>query len=57
MEYIFASLINLKIEVLSYGTDLEPCKTECSKLEGHLPYAFEGKRDFSDYFLSKTLSP
>ena len=44
MEYIFSSLINFKIEVLSLGTDFKSCANECSQLKGHVPYTFEGER-------------
>ena len=43
MEVIISSLINIKIEVLSLGTNLKSCKSECSELDGHLPYVFEAR--------------
>ena len=59
MDLIFSSLINFKIEVLSLGTDFKSCANECSQLEGHIPYTFEGKRHLTSTTKSKfiTVSP
>ena len=46
MDVIISTMINLEIKVLSVGIDIDTCKSECSKLQGHLPYSFEGKGDF-----------
>ena len=37
------AMLNFQIEVLSLSFDLKSCKSECSKLKGHLPYSIEGQ--------------
>ena len=39
---MISSLLKFQIEVLSLGTDLDSCKSECKSLDGHLPFLFEG---------------
>ena len=36
-------MLNFEIKVLSLTTNLTACKSECSRLEGHLPYSIEGQ--------------
>ena len=43
MDIIISAMLNFQIEVLSLSTDIKSCKSECSKLEGHLPYSIEGQ--------------
>ena len=47
MEYIFSTLINFQIKVLSLSTDLKSCANDCTQLRGHLPYIFEGERQIT----------
>ena len=42
MDVMISSLLKFQIEVLSLGTDLDSCKSECKSLDGHLPFLFEG---------------
>lgn len=43
MDVIISSLINFEIKVLSLRNNLESCASECSNLNGHLPYLFEAR--------------
>ena len=43
MDIVISAMLNFQIEVLSLSTDIKSCKSECSKLEGHLPYSIEGQ--------------
>ena len=42
MDVMISSLLKFQIQVLSLGTDLASCKSECKNLDGHLPFLFEG---------------
>ena len=42
MDVMISSLLKFQIQVLSLGTDLASCKSECKSLDGHLPFLYEG---------------
>ena len=39
---MISSLLNFQIKVLSLGTNLVSCQSECENMDGHLPFLFEG---------------
>ena len=43
MDRVVSLMINFRMQILSLGTDIQACKSECSMLKGHLPYTFEGQ--------------
>ena len=43
LDMMISAMINVRIEVLSLGTDFDSCKSQCNTFDGHLPYSFEGE--------------
>ena len=43
MDKVISEMLNFEIKVLSLTTNLTACESECSRLEGHLPYSIEGQ--------------
>ena len=42
MDKFILAFLNFEFKILSLGTDLNSCKSECYRYGGHLPYQFEG---------------
>ena len=43
MDRVISLMINVRLEVPAVSTDINTCKSECTKLNGRMPYLLEGK--------------